>query len=431
MNAPHIATRTPLSRRIFLKAAGATLALPFLEGMLPRRGAATPAPAPPRRFVGMMTNMGIMPEFFFPKTAGAGYENTPYLDLMKEHRAETTVFSGVSLPGVDGGHAAEFCFLTGAPGASRGSFQNSVSLDQVMAEQVGTATRFPSLTLGLRENTSLSWTRSGAMIPTLRSPLKLYQKLFIEDSPEEKAAAVRRLREDRSLLDELRGQYTALQRAVSAADRDRLEQFAMAIRDLEKRLAAIEGWVNVPKPKIEAQRPEEINDENDLPKNSRVMLDMIRLALETDSTRVVTLCWSLAALTPTTIPGVKSECHALTHHGQRPEAVHQLKLIEESIFKSLNTFFTGMKASREQGASLLDRTACLFGTNMGSANAHSNDNLPALLAGGGFKHGQHLAFDRKKNHNLATLYVSLLQRMNIEAGAFASAKSTMTGLEMV
>lgn len=427
----HLTTRTPLSRRTFLRAAGATLALPFLESMLPKLGAATtPATEPPRRFVGMMTNMGIMPEFFFPKTAGRDYEGTPYLDLIKDHRADTTVLSGVSLPGVDGGHAAEFCFLTGAPGASRGSFQNSVSLDQLMAEHMGTATRFPSLTLGLRESTSLSWTRSGAMIPTLRNPLKLYQKLFIEDSAEQKAAAMRRLREDRSLLDELRDQYKALQRSVSAADRDRLEQFATGIRDLEKRLAAIEGWVNVPKPKVEAKRPEEISDQNDLPKNSRAMLDLTRLALETDSTRVVTLCWSLAALTPTTIPGVKSECHSLTHHGQRPEAVNQLKLIEESIFRSLNTFLTDMKASREQGAPLLDRTACLFGTNMGSANAHSNDNLPALLVGGGFKHGRHLAFDRKKNHNLATLYVSLLQRMDIEAGAFASAKSTMIGLEM-
>ena len=429
MNTFHFTTRVPLSRRIFLKAAGATLALPFLESMLPNLGAAA-APPPPRRFVGMMTNMGIMPEFFFPKAAGADYESTPYLDLIKEHRADTTVFSGVSLPGVDGGHAAEHCFLTGAPGASRGSFRNSVSLDQEMAAHAGTATRFPSLTLGLRENTSLSWTASGAMIPTQRSPLKLYQQLFIEDTPAQKAAAVRRLQEDRSLLDELRDQYRALQKSVSAGDRDRLEQFATAVRDFEKRLGAMEGWVNVPKPQVAAKRPDEISDHNDLPKNSRLLLDLLKLALETDSTRVVTLCWSLAALTPTTIPGVKTECHSLTHHGQRPEAVNQLRLIEEAQFRALNEFFTAMKSSKEQGGSLLDRTACLFGTNMGSANAHSNDNLPALLVGGGFKHGQHLAFDRKKNYNLANLYVSLLQRMGVEADKFSSGITTMRGLEM-
>jgi hypothetical protein len=427
----HIANRTPLCRRTFLRAAGATLALPFLESMMPRLGAANAAPETPRRFVGMMTNQGILPEFFFPQAAGRDYTSTPYLDLLKDHRADMTVFSGVALPGVDGGHASERSFLTGAPGAGRGSFKNSVSLDQVMAEQLGAAARFPSLALMIgSESLSLSWTRSGSMIPPTISPLKLYQQLFVEDTPEGKATAVRRLREDRSLLDGLREQYRALQQTVSAADRERLDQFATGVRDLEKRLASTEGWTDRPKPKVDAPQPKEVEDPNDLALNSRVMFDLVRLALETDSTRVVTVCYSTTSLTPTKL-GVNAQCHGLTHHGQQPETIAQLRKIEEAQFRAVNDFFTSLKVSKEQGVPLLDRTACLYGTNMGSANAHSTDNMPVLLAGGGFKHGQHLAFDKTNNYPLSNLYVTLLQRMGIEADKFSSGTTTMRGLEMV
>ncbi|MEA3207968.1 MAG: hypothetical protein QOE70_1025 [Chthoniobacter sp.] len=427
----NIAARLPLSRRTFLRAAGATLALPFLESMMPRLGHAAAASEPPRRFVGMMTNMGILPDFFFPKNDGRDYEPSPYLDLLQEHRADLTVFSGVSLPGVDGGHAAERSFLTGAPGASRGSFRNSVSLDQVMAEKLGSATRFPALPVMIgSEYLSLSWTRSGSMIPPIVSPLKLYQQLFVEDTPAAKADAVRRLQQDRSLLDGLRAQFRKLQQSVNATDRDRLEQFATAVRDLEKSLAATEGWVDRPKPKVSAEQPKEIEDRDDLAFNSRVMLDLVRLALETDSTRIVTVCFNTGSLTAKKIPGVKSPTHPLTHHGQQPEKVEELRCIEEAQFRALAEFLTGLKASQEQGTPLLDRTACLYGTNMGSANAHSNDNLPVLLAGGGFKHAGHLAFDKKNNYPLSNLFVSLLQRLGLESDRFASSTGTMRGLEL-
>ncbi len=430
----NIANRTPLSRRHFLRGAGVSLTLPFLESMFPKLGHAANAPGTesPHRFVGMMTNMGILPDFFFPNTSGKDYETTPYLEIIKAHRAATTIFSGVSLPGVDGGHAAEQSFLTGAPGASRGSFRNSISLDQMMAEKLGAATRFPSLSLMVgAEALSLSWTRSGSMLPPITSPVKLYQQLFVEDTAEGKAAAIRRLKQDRSLLDGLREQYKTLQNQVTAADRDRLEQFATGVRDLEKRLAAAEGWIARPKPSVTAPQPKEISDRDDLALSSRAMLDLVRLALETDSTRVVTLCFNTGTLTPRKIQGVSSMCHTLTHHGQRPETLKELRLIEEAQFHALNEFFTGLKSSPEQGQSLMDRTACLYGTNMGSANAHSNDNLPTMLVGGAFKHGQHLAFDKKQNYPLTNLHVSLLQRMGLGMDKFSSSTGTMRGLELL
>lgn len=431
MNVPYITTPRALSRRTLLKGAGISLALPMLEAMLPSfaRGAATPAA--PRRFVGMMTNMGILPQYFFPEKEGMDYTPTPYLDLLKDHRKNMTVFSGVSLPGVDGGHAAEKSFLTGAPGASRGSFKNSISLDQVMAEAVGGETRFPSLALMVgAEMMSCSWTRSGSMIPPQGSPLKLYQQLFVEDTPAGKAAAVLRLKEDRSLLDSLRAQTKKLEKTVGAADRERLDQYFTSVRELEQRLAKAGDWLDKPKPKVTLSQPTEVADRDDLARNERVMFDLVRTALETDSTRIVTVCFNTGSLRPHQIPGVTSNCHELTHHGGREEKLGELRRIEEAQFSALAEFLSGMSAAKEQGVSLLDQTSVLYGTNMGSANAHSNDNLPVLLAGGGFKHAGHLAFDKKKNYPLSNLYVSLLQRIGVNASSFSSGTGTMRGLEM-
>jgi hypothetical protein len=422
---------TRLSRRTFLKAAGVCLGLPLLEAMSPRGLWAADAAQSPRRFVGIMTNQGILPQFFFPAQAGKDYESTPYLDLLKDHRNDMTVFSGVSLPGVDGGHAAERAFLTGTPHPGRGSFRNGISLDQLAAESIGGDSRFPSLSLMVgSDSLSLSWTRNGSMIPPERSPLKLYQKLFVEDSKDGKAAAHQRLKEDRSLLDALIEQTKKLEKSVSAVDRERLDQYYTAVRELEKRLAKSENWVDVPKPKVEMKQPEEIKDTNDLVANSRVMFDLARLALETESTRVITVCVSLASVTPRQIPGVHTNTHELTHHGNREEKISELRKIEEAQLMVLSDFLTKLRGARENDQSLFDRTTVLYGTNMGSANSHSNDNLPVLLAGGGFKHAGHLAFDRKNNQPLSNLYVSILQRLGIETDKFSTSTGPQKGLDL-
>jgi hypothetical protein len=433
MHAPNVITRSTLHRRTLLKAAGVALALPLLDAMCPAlTSAADQAGArSPRRFVGILTNQGIMPDFFFPKEAGKDYASTPYLDLLKDHRAQMTVFSGVSLPGVDGGHASERCFLSAAPGASRASFRNTVSLDQVMAEHVGGDTRFASLVLMAgSENSSISFTRSGAMIPPIRSPVQLYQRLFIEDTPEAKKAAHERLAQDRSLLDSLRERTRALEKGLGPDDKRMLDQYFAAIRDLETRLAAAENWVERPKPKTEAKKPEDVTDSNKLITHSKVMYALTRLALETDSTRVVSFMINPTSCVPREIPGVGSQVHEITHHGNRENVVAELRKVEEAQFRELNTFLTDLRSVPQEGGTLLDRTAVLYGTNMGSANAHSNDNLPVLLAGGGFKHGQHLAFDRKNNYPLTNLHVSLLQRLGVPLDRFVSSTGTMLGLEM-
>lgn len=430
MKSVHITTSRAMPRRTVLKGAGVCLALPFLDAMFPSFARAGETPAPPRRFLGMMTNMGILPQFFFPEETGRDYRLPPYLEHLAAQRDKFTVFTGVSLPGVDGGHAAEKSFLTGAPGASRGSFRNSISLDQVMAEKIGGDTRFPSLQLMVgAEDASCSYTRSGSMIPPGRSPLKLYQQLFVEDTPEQKVESLRRLREDRSLLDSLRERARRLEKTVGAADRDRLDQYYTSVRDLEKRLSKSSEWVDRPKPKTELPACEDIRDNNDIAKNERTMLSLIRLAFETDSTRIATLFLNTGSLTPRQIAGVNTMCHELTHHGGREEKVGELRLIEDAQFGALGEFLQGLEAAKEHGSSLLDSTAVLYGTNMGSANSHANDNLPVLLAGGGFKHAGHLTFDKEKNYPLTNLYVSILQSVGMEENTFSSGTGTMRGLE--
>lgn len=415
--APHVATRLPLARRAFLRGAGVTLSLPFLEAMCPAFGAA-PAGTPPRRMVCVETNMGILPQFFFPENPGADYVPSPYLERLKAHRSQLTVLSGVSHPGVTGGHAAEKCFLTGTPHPERGGFRNWISLDQFAAEHVGNRTRYPSLVLAMSsEGQTLSYTRSGAPIPAEKSPKKLFQKLFVQGNPKEVAANVEALQQGRSLLDFVGDQSKRLNRSLSAADQARMDQYFTSVRELERRLHSAEEWEYKPKPVITAKAPEDIDDAKEFVAKTRLMFDVMKLALETDSTRIISLFIDTVVI------------HNITHHGNRPEALAELRGHEEKQFEALGGFLTALAGTKEESTSLLDRTMVLYGTPMGSANSHSNVNLPVLLAGGGFKHGQHLAFDAKNNYPLANLYVSMLQRLGVEAGSFATGKGTLRGLE--
>jgi Protein of unknown function (DUF1552) len=425
-----IALPRTLSRRTMLKGLGVALALPFLDAMTPVLSAAEPrAKAIPRRMLCIETNQGILPQHFFPKTAGSDYDSTPYLDILKDHRAQMTVLSGVSLPEVDGGHHAELCFLTGAGHPGRGGFRNAISLDQFAAERVGLLTRHPSLSLSVDTRNSLSFTGAGVMIPGEDKPSQLFKRLFIQGTPAEVEAQVARLREERSILDQVAERSKQLQSKIGAADRDKVDQYFTSLRELERRLTVAEEWERKPKPKTDAKGPQDNNDRSAVIERTRTMYELARLALASDSTRIITLYISQDFVRPN-IQGVNEGTHQLTHHGNQPEKLAMLRLIEEAQFRELATLLKGLSETKEPHGSLLDTTTVLYGTNMGSANAHSNDNLPVLVAGGGFKHGSHLAFDRAKNYPLTNLYVSMLQRLGIEADTFSSGTSTMRGLEM-
>jgi len=372
-----------------------------------------------------------MPHLFFPAGEGRGYEVSPYLKILQPQRDNFTVFSGLSHPGVDGGHANELCFLTGAPHPAGAGFRNSVSVDQFAAERVGNDTRFQSLVLAASNagDRSMSFNRAGTLIPPETSAARLYRTLFVQGSEKEIASRINDLRSGRSLLDSVRDRATRLENSVSAMDRTRLDQFFTSIRELEQQFVQTEAWENKQKPKVAMIEPKENKDPAQLMTRLRSMYDLIKLALETDSTRIVSLfIQPLGVLTE--INGVSHETHSLTHHGNRPEMIEELQKIEEAQFHAFREFLGGLQSAADMGGPLLDGTAVLYGTCMGNANGHSNQNWPMLLAGGGFKHGQHLAFPAERNEPIGKLFVSLLQRLGIEADQFSSGKGSIRGLDL-
>jgi hypothetical protein len=435
MDAPYISVQRHLSRRRFLRGTGIALGLPLLEAMLPAFARAAAVETKPRRMLGICNNLGLVPDQFFPTGTGRDYQLSPYLETLREHRDGFTVFSGVSHPDVDGGHPADNCFLTAAPHPGSGGFRNTISLDQYIAERIGHLTRFPSLTLGVnvsRGRRSLSWTGSGVLIPCEEKASDVFRRLFIQGTPEEVAAQVRKLELGQSILDSVAGQAKDLQHHIGPKDRDRLDQYFTSVRDLEQRLQMSREWEDKPKPQVATAPPLDPTDPREYMQKVKLMYDMARLAFETDSTRSVTLMLDSVNSPVIDVNGEKMSdgYHSLSHHGKSEAKLKQLKIIDQWHMKLLADLFTQLKAAGESGDTLFDRTMVLYGSNLGNANTHVTTNLPVLFAGGGFRHGQHLVFDRERNYPLPNLFVSMLQRMGVEAGKFASSTGTMRGLEM-
>jgi BMFP domain-containing protein YqiC len=423
-------TRRPISRRRFLRASAVALGLPLLESMqAPFARADGPAP---RRMFGICNNLGLLPDAFFPRDAGRDYTLSPYLRALQDLRADFTVLSGVSHPFVDGGHPSDICFLTAAPHPASASFRNSISLDQRIAERIGVQTRFPSLTLAVNGGRSLSWTRTGVAIPPEGQASRVFNQLFLQGTRAEIDAQIREIDAGRSILDVVAGQAKDLQQQVGARDRSRLDQYFSSVRDLEHRLQESRGWANRPKPRVNVSAPTDPASPAQYMAKVQIMYDLVRLAFETDSTRAVTLMLNSVGTPAVQITGatITDSYHNLSHHGMADEKLSQLKVIDEWHMKLLADLFKALKAAREDGATLLDRTMILYGSNLGDANAHSTTNLPTLFAGGGFRHGQHLAFDRSRNYPLPNLFVSMLQRMGIEQASFGPSTGTMRGLEV-
>jgi hypothetical protein len=433
--APFIATRQAISRRRFLRGAGVAMALPLLDAMQPRlaSAASTASIAKPRRMFAICNNLGLRPDLFFPTTVGRDYVASAYLELLQTHRDDFTVISGVSHPNVDGGHPSDISFLTAAPHPASSSFRNTISLDQFIAERIGTLTRFPSLTLSVNGATrGLSWTGAGVAIPPEEQAPDVFNQLFLQGTPEQVEAQVHRLDTGRSILDAVSDQSKVLERKVGARDRSRLEQYFTSVRDLEHRLQESREWERKPKPVVSAAAPAEITSPAQYMDKLKAMYDLARLSFETDSTRAITLMINSVGTPVVLIPGatLTDSYHNLSHHGKTDEKLAQLKVLDESHMKLLANLFSELKAVNEGEENLLDRAMILYGSNLGDANAHSTINLPTLFAGGGFRHGQHLAFDRAQNYPLPNLFVSMLQRMGLEEGKFATSTGTMRGLEM-
>ena len=430
MNNPNIARNVP--RRRFLRGMGVMFSLPVLECMTPvvSRAAASKTP---KRMLLISNNLGVLPQHFFPQGKGAGYALSPYLKELAAFRNDFTVFSGLSHPAVVGGHSTENCFLTAARDPTRSGFRNSISLDQFAIEKIGQQTRFPTLNLGVnidKANRSLAWTRDGVLLPAEDSPASLFRKMFIQGDANEVAARLKRLKERGSVLDAVSDDMRDFQRGLGSQDRSRLDQYLTSVRELEERLVISGEWEKKPKPQTQAKPPQDIPDKAKLFPKIQLTLDMARLAFESDSTRIITLMVDGFA-TPVFEIGENQRSmdgyHNLSHHGQSKAKLAELEKIDLQQMRHLRDLLAALAATPAADSSrLLDHTMVLYGSNLGDANVHNNTNLPILLAGGGFKHGRHLAFDRIRNTPLSNLFVSMLQQLGVGTDKFGSSSGAIS-----
>lgn len=420
-----------MRRRSLLRGSGVAMALPWLSAMQPagqvNADQVAEKQANPRRFVAMTLGLGLLSGNLNPEQEGRGYESSRYLKSLEDIRDDYTIISGSSHPEVTNGHRAEASILTATPIGNSGSAKNTVSLDQLLAKQLGRETRFPALVLSLSGSQSPSYTDTGSMISAESSPAKLFTSLFVDQSPTEQAQQARRISEGRSIMDVVGQDAKRLQQQLGAGDRNRLDEFFTSVRELERFMASNQQWAKLPKPKVDMKMPVQPGG-NDLIGRQAMMMQVMKLALQTDSTRFITL--HVPGGNPRVpIEGVQEGYHTLSHHGRNEDKMEQLSLIEEQIVGTYGDFLRDLGGVDEPNGSLLDHTSVLLTSNLGNASSHDNRNMPVLIGGGGFRHGQHLAFSKTKNYPLANLYVSILQQTGLSLDRFSSGTTTMNGLE--
>ena len=428
------AQRSGLSRRTFLRSTGVAVGLPLLHGMIPTQARASSGTVPDvRRMLTICSPLGIHTPYLFPTETGKDYTLTRYLEPLADLREKFTVISGISHPDVDGGHAAEKSYLTGAAHPGQPSFRNTISVDQFAAERIGHLTRVGSVVLSAN-NTSLSYTRSGAPIPAEGRPSKLFARLFLEGSAAEKEAQMRRIQDGQSIMDVVLDQTRRLTKTVGREDHQTLQQYFSSVRELEQRLVLAEDWATKPKPSVDMEPPTDIEDRADFTGRMRLMYDLIFLAFQTDSTRLITFCGA-GGNEVVSLRGVDDGWHNLSHHGKDPDKIEKLAIIEREEMRLFAELLSRLDAVQEGDHTLLDQCAILLGSNLGNASSHNNTNLPVITAGGRMRHAGHLAFGEAGDASSGTppmcrLFVSYLQHLGIETDQFSSGTGTMPGLVM-
>ncbi|MDA9778846.1 DUF1552 domain-containing protein [Rubripirellula sp.] len=420
------------ARRSFLKASGVAIALPHLVSdrkafaNAPGEETATP------RLVCIGNEFGMYPGAFWPESKADDYELTPLLEPLAAHRSDFTLFANLD-HGLKGGHFAVHTFLTGVKSAEAKTMRDGgISLDQRAAEHVGAATRFPSLTIGsengLHGGCRMSWTRTGTRVPPIEGPRELFRQLFLEEERQAKLATQSRLSLQGSILDAVMQEAKSVGKRINPSDHRKLDEYLSSVREVEISLQLQQKWQTVPKPKTNMEEPRDHGLTKDLPK----IYDLIALALQTDSTRVATL--EIGGSFAASDLGIKKGYHALSHHGQVQENIDLLVEIEKYQVEQFARFLDRIKSITPSGTdkSLLESTMTLFGSGMGNGNSHTNDNLPIILAGGGYRHGRQIVLPSEMNQRvpLSNLFVSLLQNFGVETDEFSTSTGTINGLEL-
>lgn len=414
-------------RRFILQSLGATLALPSLPSLLASAvggnsavQSARGAGAGTRRFVAVGNLLGYQAKHFFPETTGSAYEQTTLLKPLWDVRKNLTVYRGLD-HGIKGGHFAVHSFLSGVLNSEAQSRPTgNVSIDQFMADEIGHQTRFPSLTVGseggIHGGCQIAWTKSGVRVPPITGPADLFDKLFASDSQERLARRNQENRLQASILDAGLADANRLSKQVNREDKDKLDEYFTSIRDVEKRLELRRRWAGLPKPKPPFERPENKSKVQNLP----ILYELIALALQTDSTRIATLEIGGDFL-PQDL-GIDKSYHGLSHHGNDEAAIKHLITLENYQIEQFAKFIARLSKIEDGDRTLLDSTAVLFGSGIGDANSHKNSDLPIVLAGGGYRHGEFKRLPATGSNKvpLCNLYVDLAQRMGVETESFGN-----------
>jgi len=339
-----------IRRRTFLRSTGISLALPGLN-LFADGSEDSLSTMPPRRMICICAPLGLHPDNFFPTQSGKDYALSPYLDILRDYREEFTVISGLAHAGMGSSfaHQASASFLTGAPGAGRPGFRNTISLDQFAADHVGTQTRFPSLALSGEGSGGLSWTRTGALIAADNSPSRVFARLFLEGKAEDMNEKIRSLEDGRSILDDVSDQANSLRSNLGSEDRGKLDEYLTSLRELEQRMVKDESWARKPKPKVQVEPPKDIPNAADLIGRTRLLFDLSHLAIQTDSTRLITIMLAGSSVAPP-IQGVSLGHHDLSHHGKDPSKLEQLKIVELETMKTVRDLLAKLKQSRKKAA---------------------------------------------------------------------------------
>ncbi len=420
-------------RRFVLRSLAASLALPQLSSLMAKevgaqsavqmtKGAGVGA----KRFVAIGNLLGYQQKSIFPETPGKAYEETILLKPLATNRDNLTVYRGLD-HGIKGGHFAVHSFLSGVLHSEAGTRPDgNVTIDQFIADEVGMQTRFPSLTVGsesgIHGGCQIAWTKSGVRVPPITGPAALFEKLFVTESKDRIAQRKEEARLQASILDSVLEDANQLSRKVNREDRDKLDEYFTSVRDVEKRLELRRRWADQPKPKQPFARPTDRNMVDDLP----LLYELIALALQTDSTRIATLEIGGNFL-PQNL-GIQKSYHGLSHHGNRPEAIQDLLTLETYQIKHFSTFLTRLAGIRDGERRLLDSTAVIFGSGIGNANSHTNHDLPIILAGGGYRHGEFRKLPESGPNSvpLCNLYLEMAQRMGVEVDAFGTSTGTFS-----
>ena len=406
-----------IDRRKFLQGMGVTLALPWLESSM------MAAPTRIKRLVCFGNHLGFYPEAFFPKNSGADFIISPTLKHIEKHRKDFTVFSNLD-DGTNGGHAGVHAFLSGGirKEMAAGFPEKNISIDQVAAEHVGSATRFPSITAGIDSGTNMVWKRSGVSVPPINNPAQLFRALFVDQDNASRVMQRKVLLHRSSVLDALRESAKTLNGKLDASDRDKLDQYLTSVREVERRLQMSREWLDKPKPKspIKTIGQAERQHIEEMP----LLCDLLALALQTDSTRVTTFEVPISFRTSELNVG---GYHSLSHHSKSEYRLGQLQKVEKYWMEQFGFFLNRLKEKK-----VFNDTLVVLGSGMSDGSRHSNRDLPVLLAGGGIKHEGHLICpaEGSKRIPLSNLLLSTLQWFGCDRERFGKSTGAFSPMQI-